>query len=81
MKLTIGNYEVEVKAKGYGASRMNDKDAQYFLNMIASEMYSASRWREAENYPALAQESGDMANQIHRALDAKGFYNDIRKNA
>ena len=81
MKLTIGNYEVEVKAKGYGASKMNAEDTQYFLNMIASDLYCAGRQRESEGYKALAQDSYDRANEIHDALDAKGFYNDIRKNA
>ena len=81
MKLTIGNYEVEVKAKGCGASRMNAEDTQYFLNMIASDLYCAGRQRESEGYKALSGESYKMAEQIHDFLSDKGFYNDIRKNA
>ncbi len=81
MKLTIGNYEVEVKAKWHGAERMSKEDTMYFLNMMASEMYTSSRQREAEGYMALSKESADMANEIHNLLDSKGFYNDIRKNA
>jgi len=81
MKLTIGNYEVEVKAKRSGAERMNNKDTMYFLNMIASEIYTASRQKEAEGYMALAEESYKAANEIHDLLDGKGFYDDVRKNA
>ena len=81
MKLTIGDYEVEIKAKWRGAERMSKENTMYFLNMIASEMYAASRQRESEGYMALAEESTKMANEIHNLLDSKGFYDNIKKNA
>ena len=35
MRLRLGSYEVEIKAKGYGASRMNAEDTKAFLNELS----------------------------------------------
>lgn len=81
MKLTIGNYEVEIKAKGMFAEKMNKEDTMYFLNKISSVCYQASLQSRAQGWEFRADDEQEMSTQIYEFLDNKGFYNDIRKNA
>lgn len=81
MRLTIGDYEVEVKARSLYNEKMNAKDTQYFLNRLSSSLYQASLKNTDLGWEFRAEDDLKMSNQIYEALDAKGFYDDIRKNA
>ena len=73
MKLTIGDYEVEIRAKRDAESKTKD-----FLNQVSSAMWSAYLKNEEMGYQFLADVQRQMGNDIYDALDAKGYYNSVK---
>ena len=79
MKLVIGNYEVEIKAKYTFEDRANATATKYFLNMISSALSAQADKEISLGCPACADHTLKMSDQIYNFLDEKHFYDDIRK--
>lgn len=82
MRVIVGDYEVEVKAKIHGLSeRMNKKDTLYFLNMISAALYGDADSLRTKGYNFLAEDSLKKARELSGMLREIGFYDEIEKNA
>ena len=79
MKLVIGYYEVDVKAKYVAESRANKEATTYFLNSIAAALNAQAEKEEKLGLPLAAKKTSQDAMQIHDFLDSKHFYDDLRK--
>lgn len=82
MKVTIGYYEVEIKAKGTikSQSRYNKEDTMCLLNQISIWCHEASKQYELYGYDALSISARDACNQIFDALQAEGCYKGLYDN-
>ena len=78
MKLVVGNFTVEVKAKNTKYSERNNVvDAFSFLNMMSIACDRASEFYKARNQQFTAQDFEKMSNDIYAALKAAGAYKDL----
>ena len=78
MKLVVGNFTVEVKAKNTRYSERNNVvDAFSFLNMMSIACDRAAEVYKARNMQFTAQDFEKMSNDIYAALKAAGAYKDI----
>ena len=78
MKLVVGNFTVEVKAKNTVYSERNNVvDAFSFLNMASIAFDEAAEVYKANNRPFIAEDFEKMSNDIYAALKAAGAYKDI----
>ena len=78
MKLVVGNFAVEVKAKNTEYSERNNVvDAFSFLNMASIAFDKAAEVYKANNRPFIAEDFEKMSNDIYAALKAAGAYKDI----
>lgn len=75
MKLRIGDYEVEVKAKNAYSKRFNKKDTMAVLNLLAIYAAEASNRYEVINMNALQRMAKEVHNNIFQKLDSMGYYN------
>ena len=74
MKLTIGEFEVEIKAHARCVQRNNKHDAMLFLNEISTICDAASREAKANERKELSKRYYNLANDIYRALKESGAY-------
>lgn len=81
MRVNVGVYEVEIKAKAYGSTRMNKEDTLYFLNMISGALFGDAENLRKKGYEHLAEDSAKKARELHGMLREIGFYDEIEKNA
>ena len=78
MKLIIGNFTVEVKAKNTRYSERNNVvDAISFLNMASIAFDRAADAYKAKGNVYVAADFEKMSNDIYAALKAAGAYKDI----
>ena len=78
MKITINGYEVEIKAKYKASDKMNQRDTMAVLNQI-SIWAGESKYRFIQNGCVhLAEIAGEAHNAIYDALDAKGYFDDVK---
>lgn len=77
MKLELGDYEVEVKAKdiNLGHQKFNQNDTMYFLNELSCFLSEATRRYEETGYHALSSNCDEMQQAIYNQLKEIGFYN------
>lgn len=78
MKLTIGEFTVEVKAKNTALSERNNlMDTITFLNRASIACDRAAEVYDSKGYPALAEIYRKMGSDIYAALTAAGAYKDL----
>ena len=71
MKLSIGEFEINISAK----NAVTGKTAtNAFLNELTIAFMYAARWEEAQDMPAIARGTQKEADDIYDFLDAKGYY-------
>lgn len=74
MKLTIGEYEVEVSAVH---SRLHsEKDTKYFLNLLSLVFHDAARYNEEHMYEGLFRSYKAKADEIYNYLAEEGLYDE-----
>lgn len=78
MKLTIDNYEIEIKAKSSYSNRFNKNDTLDLLNILAIAFSNSRQRNEIKGYTALANRDDENYNNIHDFLDSNGFFDDLR---
>ena len=76
MKLQIGNYEVEVKAKSIIKEKKNynKEDTMYFLNSISVALDYAKECTKSKGYDGMANSYKEASDGIYEILDELGFY-------
>lgn len=74
MKITINDYEIEIKARKPLGGKFNKKDTMDLLNLISLYASEAARQWDAEGADALAEMAQDDSDMIYKALDANGLY-------
>lgn len=75
MKLIIGEYEVEIKAKDTRFnSRCNLEDTMNLLNTLSIFASEARDHYNMNNYDGLAKKAGKYSVDIYTALNEKGCY-------
>ena len=78
MKLMIGDFEVDIKAKvPQRNARNNLLDTMYFLNNLSIAFGEASAKYKIDGYPALAKEFNEASHQIYDTLEKIGAYKEI----
>lgn len=78
MKLNIGNYTVEVKAKNTTFSERNNlMDTIAFLNTASIAFSRAAEVYKSKGHNAIAADFDKMGDDIYAALKAAGAYKDI----
>ena len=79
MKLTAGNYEIDIKVKRDYDSRNNKKATEAFLNeLIIAFMRTAEEYR-IKKYPALYECYFKLGTDIYKALENAGAYDHLNK--
>lgn len=78
MKLIIGEYEVEIKAKDTRfKSRFNLDDTMSLLNMLSIYASEARDHYNMNGYDGLANTANKYGRDIYTALKEKGAYKDV----
>lgn len=78
MKLNIGEFTVDVKAKHTTFSERNNlMDTINFLNKASIAFAKAAAEYNSKGYIALSEDFDKMGNDIYAALKAAGAYKDI----
>lgn len=78
MKLTIGEYEVEIKVKHskYG-QKANKTDTMNFLNTLSIFCKDAARYNRMLGAYSINDEAEQYGKDIYEYLEAKGVYDHI----
>lgn len=76
MTLTIDGIEIEIKVKKNG--RTNANATKNFLNELACVYMDHSDQLHKEGYHAYAKGETRKQHDIHAALDALGYYDDVK---
>ena len=74
MKLTINEYEVEIKVKRGGADRASKMDTMQFLNSVSIWAMEAAKQMRTTGAPALAEEFDGASTEIYNFLKGAGLY-------
>ena len=74
MTLNINGSEVKISVKGEFSNKANKEDTMYFLNELCCYLGEARRRYEELGLNALAETAETARHDIHKELDAKGFY-------
>lgn len=74
MKLVIGEYEVEVKAKLDYKKTYSKEDTNDFLNLLAIICGDASRFEQGQGVQSFAKKFDKMDKDIYRFLSEQGVY-------
>lgn len=82
MKLKIGDYEVEIKARyEMLCEKANDEDTLAFLCTVANWAWSADAEARADGFEATADYNRKAANDIHNFLESKGYVKGLQVSA
>ena len=73
MKVKILDYEIEVKAKGWGSTRFNKQDTLAFLCALTVELSQAEDKERELGYTALADVTGKSFDAIHTILEENNY--------
>ena len=76
MKLVIGNYEIELKARNIkeGENRMNKQSTIQAMADMELAYWWAGKYSEVRNYKGHIKTFYEKAHEIHEALKQIGYY-------
>ena len=74
MKLTVANYEIDIKVKKTWENRNNEEALMYFLNQVSIAFKEASEHMTENGYNALAEDYEEKSMDIYNVIKARGFY-------
>lgn len=83
MRLRIGDYDVDVKARnrvGKGNTVFNDNDTFTFLSRVAYVFVVASEYCGEHDLLALQEEYTNQFADIYAVLDDIGYYDDVKED-
>lgn len=73
MKLKIGNYDVEIKAKNRIVSESEDEDTMYLLNDIAMWACEGAKYNRDKGYMQISKDYKERWGEIVDFLIGEGF--------
>ena len=73
MKLKIGVYEVEIKAKSEFNEKFNKEDTYGFILDLAVTFAEASTWYQTQGLPATSARYKEMWDDTHNFLEKEGY--------
>lgn len=73
MKLKIGNYDVEIKAKNRIVSESEDEDTMYLLNDIAMWACEGAKYNRDRGYTHTSKDYKERWREIVDFLIGEGF--------
>lgn len=79
MKLTIGDYEVEIKAKKKGQNHFSQKETLNYLSNLEG-IYYCEADSTLKEYPDLSKWYASIGINIHDELDKYGYYDEYKNN-
>ena len=68
MKIKIGDFEVDVKAKSDFKQKMNPEDTKHFLYILGNAFADASKWNKVQGLEYTAQKLEEMFSDISSEL-------------
>lgn len=68
MKLTVGSFEVDVKAKKYYSKNFSQADTVSFLMELALAAYDAAIFNEGQGFQNIAAANREAASDIRNFL-------------
>lgn len=74
MKIIMGNYEVEIKAKFITEDRYSKDRTQALLNKLSMVFEDASQFERGQGCPAFSREYHIMSDDIYEQLKEQGCY-------
>ena len=75
MKIKIGEFEVEIKAKGIvSREKYNEEDTQFFLNELSVVYQDAATFEDGQGYQAHARNYNTKSMNIYKKLCELGAY-------
>ena len=74
MKLTVNEFEIEIKAKARWNSKANKEDAMNILNRMSIWASEAAQYNNKLGHTGLAEEWEQAASQIYEYLKINGAY-------
>lgn len=78
MKVSIGDYVVEISARSVYRAKGDKETTMFLLNEIGLAYREASERNIELHCYATADSMEKKANEIYSFLDSKGFYADVR---
>ena len=69
MKIKIGYFDIDVKAKHETSSKMNEKETKAFLVFLGNALADASRWNKTQGYEYTSLTLQNMVSDICKSLD------------
>ncbi len=69
MKLTIGIYEVEIKAKSVFSDRFNKEDTESLLTSMMVAFGDSATFNKMEGFPLTSERHKEMMQNILEALN------------
>lgn len=79
MKITISNYEVDIKAKGPYSPKANKDDTFALLCLLSTYAYEAATRHEQLGYHAMAKEAYQISEEIYNFLNDKHCFDEVRE--
>lgn len=68
MKIKIGYFEVDVKARTEFNQKMNAEDTKHFLCFLGNALSDASRWNKIQGFEYTAQTLEEMVTDISNVV-------------
>lgn len=68
MKIKIGYFEVDVKAKTEFSQKTNAEDTKHFLCFLVNALSDASRWNKIQGFEYTAKTLEEMISDITNAV-------------
>lgn len=78
MKITIGEYELNIKVTRAYNDRANKADTLAFLNEMCIWLIEANRSYQKNGLEALEKRTDKQYNELFKQLEEKGYYKNIK---
>ena len=78
MKIMIGNYEIDIKAKRPYSQKANQGDTFAFLCLLSTYASEAANMHEQRGCHALAKAAHQISEEIYNFLDGKHYFDNVR---
>ena len=79
MKIKIGYYEVSISAKCEGSARANKSDTMELLNFLSICCSETANSYSEKGFSITSMRARKYGNDIFKALNNAGYYDDVAK--
>lgn len=71
MKIKMGFFEIDVKARTEFNQKMNAEDTKHFLYFLANALSEASQWNKIQGYEYIAKSLEEMIADINNTINSQ----------